>query len=200
MSQAKVLNEKEIRKVLLYIAANKHASRNKAMFCTLNLSGMRVGELASLKISDVLSSDGEIKEEVYLLAEQTKGDRGRTVLFSKRLREELHHYLSSRFGIKALKAINLTDTSKALFATQKNPSRGFTPNTLATHFHNLYKEVGISGASSHSGRRGFITSLANQGVSVRILMELAGHKSMAVTQKYIDINPAMMRSAVELMR
>jgi integrase/recombinase XerD len=63
----------------------------------------------------------------------------------------------------------------------------------------MYKSAGVVGCSSHSGRRGFITSLANQGVSVRILMELAGHKSMAVTQRYIDLNPTMMRNAVELM-
>jgi integrase/recombinase XerD len=32
-----------------------------------------------------------------------------------------------------------------------------------------------------------------------VLMELVGHSSMAVTQKYIDVNPNMMRSAVELL-
>ena len=53
--------------------------------------------------------------------------------------------------------------------------------------------------SSHSGVRGFITNLAQKGVSARVLMELAGHKSLAVTQKYIDVNPAMMRSAIELL-
>ena len=50
-----------------------------------------------------------------------------------------------------------------------------------------------------SDRRWFITNLANKGVSVRVLMELVGHSSMAVTQKYIDVNPTVMRSAVELL-
>jgi integrase/recombinase XerD len=59
--------------------------------------------------------------------------------------------------------------------------------------------VGIDEASSYISRRGFITSLANKGVSVHVLMELANHSSMAVTQKYIDINPNIMCSAVELL-
>ena len=45
MAQAKVLNEKEIRKVLLYIASKKHSSRNRCMFLMTTNCGMRVGVL-----------------------------------------------------------------------------------------------------------------------------------------------------------
>jgi integrase/recombinase XerD len=83
--------------------------------------------------------------------------------------------------------------------TQKEPIRGFSANTLAQYFHYLYKKAGIAGASSHSGRRGFITSLANRGVSVRVLMELAGHSSLNVTQRYIETNPQLLRTCVEMM-
>jgi len=199
MAQAKVLNEKEVRKVLLYIASRKHAIRNRAMFTVLNATGMRVGELASLRLCDVLTSSGEIVEEIRLSADQTKGSHGRVVVLSQKAQSEIKHYLQSRFKLKDLIAVTLTDTSRALFTTQKNPNRGFTPSTLAQHFHYIYKGAGINGASSHSGRRGFITNLANMGVSVRVLMELAGHRSLAVTQKYIDVNPSMMRSAVEML-
>jgi integrase/recombinase XerD len=95
--------------------------------------------------------------------------------------------------------VTMTDTNRALFTTQKEPNRGFTASTLAQHFHYIYRGAGITGASSHSSRRSFITNLANMGVSVRVLMELAGHRSLAVTQKYIDVNPSMMRKAVELL-
>jgi integrase/recombinase XerD len=69
---------------------------------------------------------------------------------------------------------------------------------MCQHFFWLYKKAGIAGASSHSGRRQFISTLANKGISVRILASLAGHKSIAVTQKYIDVNDDMKRAAVEL--
>lgn len=199
MSQAKVLNEKELRKVLLYVSAHKHASRNKAMLLMTHLSGMRVGEVAAVTISDVLNTDGSIKDEIYLAADQTKGSKGRTVLLPKRLQDEIHHFLSVRFRLKELAAINYTDTSRALFNTQKEPIRGFSANTLSQYFHYLYKKSGIDGASSHSGRRGFITSLANRGVNVRVLMALAGHSNLSTTQRYIELNPAMMRTAVEMM-
>ena len=84
-----------------------------------------------------------------------------------------------------------------LFFTAKRA--GFSPNTLVQHFFWLYREAGISGASSHSGRRNFITTLANKGISVRVLASLAGHQSIAVTQKYIDVNDDMKRNAVELL-
>jgi integrase/recombinase XerD len=69
---------------------------------------------------------------------------------------------------------------------------------LTQHLYWLYRAAGISGASSHSGRRTFITNLASKGISVRVLASLAGHRSIAVTQKYIDVNDDMKRNAVEL--
>lgn len=199
MSQAKVLSEKEIRKVLLYIASHKHAARNRAMFVVLNATGMRVGELAALRLCDVLTATGEIVEEIRLSADQTKGSRGRTVVLSSKAQEEIKNYLQTRFKLKDLLAVSLTDTSRALFTTQKNPNRGFTSGTLAQHFHYMYKGAGITGASSHSSRRTFITRLSELGVSVRVLMDLAGHRSLAVTQKYIESNPALARQAVSLL-
>ena len=199
MAQAKVLSSSDTRKVLIFISAHKHSARNRAMFLMTTQCGMRVGEVAALRLCDVLSSDGSIREEIYLKAEQTKGSKGRTVLLSQKVQDELKNYLCARFKLKDLLAVTLTNTSRALFATQKNYQRGFSANTLAQHFHNIYKGANIDGASSHSGRRGFITTLANKGVSVRVLMELVGHKSLAVTQRYIEVNHSMMRNAVELL-
>jgi integrase/recombinase XerD len=62
----------------------------------------------------------------------------------------------------------------------------------------MYKRAGINGASSHSGRKTFLTSLANKGISIHILASLAGHKSIAVTHRYLIANDEMKRNAVEL--
>ena len=198
MSQARVLTDKEIKRVLAYCATQPHSARNRCMLLCTHLSGMRVGEVASLKISDVLNADGTIKEEIALTAQQTKGDKSRTVVVPKKLRDELSNYLQQRYGLKELKAVTLTDTTRALFPTQKNPKRGFTANTLCQLFHSIYKNAQMSGATSHSGRRSFITKLADRGVGVRVLMALAGHRSIATTQRYIELNPTIMRNAVEL--
>ena len=52
---------------------------------------------------------------------------------------------------------------------------------------------------SHSGRRTYITKLANAGINVRLLAELAGHKHISTTQRYIDVNDIQLAHAVELL-
>ena len=198
MSQARVLTERELRKVLNFCNTQPHATRNRTMLLCTHMAGMRVGEVAALTVSDVLAMDGTVKEEIALSAQQTKGNRARTVLVPRKLRDELTSYLQQRYGLSNLLAVTQTDTQRALFPTQKNPKRGFTANTLCQLFHKIYKDSQMYGATSHSGRRTFITKLADKGVGVRVLMALAGHKSIATTQRYIELNPTIMKAAVEL--
>jgi len=187
--QAKVLNQNELRRVFDYVATRKHAARNRALIASSFYSGMRVCELASLRYKDVVDYDGEIRDQILLTANMTKGDSARYVLVNSRLRKELKQY------IQIYKPI---DTNAKFFYSQKVTSDGFTPNTLAQHFHFLYKRAGIIGASSHSGRRYFLSSLSAAGISSKVLMRLAGHKHLSTTEKYIEINETMLRNAVEL--
>ena len=69
---------------------------------------------------------------------------------------------------------------------------------MTQHFYWLFQKAGIAGATSHSMRRSFITNLASKGIGVRVLASLAGHRSIAVTMKYIDASDDMKRNAVEL--
>jgi len=189
--QAKTLTQQELRRVLDYTATRKHSVRNRALLMTTHLSGMRVGEVASLRNSDVLDAEGNIRNEIRLSAEQTKGNEARVVFVSDKLRKELELYAH------LIGNANINPALK-FFYSQKRTSDGFTANTLTQFFHYLYKRAGIDGASSHSGRRTFITNLASKGVGVRVLMSLAGHKNISTTQAYIDVNDDMKRKAVEL--
>ncbi|MDC1398576.1 tyrosine-type recombinase/integrase, partial [Octadecabacter sp.] len=76
------------------------------------------------------------------------------------------------------------DAAAPLFRSQKGGH--FSVNTMCQLFLNILHACGLQGASSHSPRRTFITRLANKGIGVRVLAELAGHSSIAVTQRYID--------------
>ena len=187
MAQAKSLTQAEIDQVLRYISTKKFAFRDRAMFLTSCWSGMRVKEIAALRIKDVANEDGTIKAEVRLAPDQTKGRHGRTVFLPEKLRAELREYLSQRYT---------KIQEMPLFYTAQRGS--FSANTLCQHFYWMYKRAGVSGGSSHSGRRYFITSLASKGIGVRVLASLAGHRSIAVTQRYIDVNDDMKRRAVEL--
>jgi len=59
--------------------------------------------------------------------------------------------------------------------------------------------AGIDGASSHSGRRQFVTQLAVRGINARLVQVLARHKHLSTTQRYIDVNENALRNAVELL-
>jgi integrase/recombinase XerD len=187
--QAKTLTAQDLRRVLDYCATRKHAARNRAMIMLMYYAGLRVGEAASLRVTDVVDRDGVVLREFQLRAEQTKGGSARTVFVSERLHKELTAYILT---------LRPTSPKQKLFYSQKASSDGFTANTLTQHFHYLYKRAGIIGASSHSTRRTFITNLASQGISVRVLASLAGHASIATTQRYIDVNDDQKRKAVEL--
>jgi integrase/recombinase XerD len=73
-------------------------------------------------------------------------------------------------------------------------------NSLADLFRQIYKRAAIAGASSHSGRRWFMTERARAGVHPRIIQQRAGHSSLATTQRYIEVTPDQERTAVRAIR
>ena len=141
MSQAKTLTAQELRRVTDYVATRQHAARNRAMLLITHLAGMRVGEVAALRICDVVDADGKVRNEIRLQAEQTKGNFARVVFVSEKLQKELAQYLA---------LYTPTNRDCKLFYTQKRMREGFTANTLAQHFHHLYRNAGLAGCSSHT--------------------------------------------------
>jgi integrase/recombinase XerD len=79
---------------------------------------------------------------------------------------------------------------------------GMSPGAVQVWFHRLYQDLGFAGASSHSGRRTFITRTAKKiveaGGSLRDVQELAGHTSLSTTQRYIQGDSAAKRRVVDL--
>lgn len=187
MKQAKVLTDKELRRVLAAISITKHSARNRAALMLSFYAGMRVGEIAALTVGDVLDSRGEIKEQILLRASTTKSGEARAVFVGSKLRPELEVYVA---GLDAAHR----EPSSPLLMTQRGS--GFTANSLCQLFGHIYQEAGVDGASSHSGRRWFITRLAHSGVSAKVIMTLAGHRNLSTTQRYIEVNDEMLRAAV----
>ena len=65
-----------------------------------------------------------------------------------------------------------------------------SPQAIVNMFASWFEDMGLNGCSSHSGRRTFITNAAKKissvGGSLRDVQMLAGHSSLAVTQRYIE--------------
>jgi integrase/recombinase XerD len=188
MKQAQVLTEKDTKRVLALIARKSFAARNRCMLQLSWLSGMRVGEIAALSVDDLVDADGNVRSQIQLKAEQTKGDAARTVLLNAPAQTELSIYL------RTLRQPKPTDP---LFRSRV--AKRFSANSLCQVFLRIYDQAGLDKATSHSGRRTFITTLAHKGVNVRVLAALAGHRSIATTQRYIELNDNVLRAAVELL-
>ncbi len=187
--QAKSLTSQEFRRVLDYINARKHSARNKAMLYLMYCAGTRVGETSALRIEDIVDSEGNVKREVLLKSNITKGNVARTIYISNKLHKELTAYI---------KTIDISNPKAKFFSSQKKNSDGFSPNSLAQFWHYLFSKCGIANASSHSMRRSFATEISSQGVGIRILQKLMGHRSAQTTMIYLDASDDMLRKAVEL--
>ncbi len=157
------------------------------------LAGLRACEIAALRVGDVITelADGswEVKTEAVLKSNQTKGNKAQTVVLSSALRKEIASYYQE--------ILVTTEPTDFLIMSQKKS--GFSSQTIQNLFRELYEAAAISNASSHSGRRTFITQLSERGVSVRVIQALARHSSLSTTQRYIDVSVDKLRCAVEVL-
>lgn len=191
MRQARVLTEPEYKRLLAVVAQRKHAERDRMALMLSHLAGLRVGEIAGLIMRDLFENDGDVREQLRVRASIAKGGHERVVFLSDRLRREITRYRD------ALPRFSERLSDAPLLLTQKRTA--FSANTLCQLMGQLYRTAGLDGATSHSGRRWFITKLAHSGVSAKVIMTLAGHKHLTTTQRYIDVRDDMMRAAVELL-
>jgi integrase/recombinase XerD len=144
--------------------------------------GLRAKELTSLRWADVYDTEGRVRAVLHLRAAYTKGGKTRDVfLSSPTVRRVLAKYGEGRW-IASARA-----SQAPLFPSQK--AGPMTAASMARFLKTLYREAGIAGASSHSGRRTLITRLAERGVDLKAIAEIAGHASIRTTAVYVEANP-----------
>ena len=88
MKQAKVLTDAERKRLLAVIANDRHSERNRLAVMLSFLAGLRVGEIASLRVSDVVDGEGWVRDQLRLSPAHTKGGVSRTIFLNKRLQRE----------------------------------------------------------------------------------------------------------------
>jgi len=187
MRQALTLTDTQYRQVINSCNTRKHTLRDQTIIHLSFLAGLRAMEIAALTVADAYDDAGQVRSQFTITGTQTKGGHTRTVYVSSKLKRALKSYRRS---------VEARSSSDPLFMTQMRTS--FSANTMCQLFLQIYKDCGLRGASSHSGRRTFITKLANTGINVRLLAALAGHRHISTTQRYIDVNDAQLANAVEL--
>jgi integrase/recombinase XerD len=190
MKQAKLLTEAEFRRLTAIVNALRYQTRNHTIVALSFYAGLRACEIAALRVGDVFDDFGRVKDTIYLSADQTKGSDSATVLVNTKLRRQLAKFAKQY-------PVHTSNRSVPLLFSAKGG--GFTAQTIVNLFKRLYQLAGIDGASSHSGRRQFVTQLADRGINARLVQVLARHKHLSTTQRYIDVNENALRNAVELL-
>ena len=189
MKQSPVLTEKQVKQLLHSVKMTRHSSRNRLIVVLSYYVGLRACEICSLTVGDVFDGEGNIKDTVILKSHQTKGNKSNSVYLSDTVKDEIRKYFSEYSYLKTLKQSSLLQSQKG---------GGFSSMTIQHLFKKLYKSIGLDDCSSHSGRRTMITQLAEKGVSVRVIQELARHSDLSTTQRYIDVSVDKLRNAVSL--
>ena len=164
----KVLNEQEIGRLFKALTNKKH----KAMLFTIYSAGLRVSELATLKISDIDSV------RMQLLIRQAKGKKDRYVGLSPVLLDILRNYLRTcrpqpkvfLFESEQTRSAYPTRTVQKIFTTAKNNA-------------GIGKEVGV-----HVLRHSFATHLLEKGTDIHYIKELLGHFDIKTTERYLHVS------------
>jgi integrase len=94
-----------------------------------------------------------------------------------------------------------------LFAEENNPflfpgqqGQGcFSLRTAIYVFDKAFERMGIVGASTHSCRRTALTMMHREGVILRVLQEISGHKDLGVLQRYLEVSEEQTRAAVNVL-
>ena len=149
---------------------NCRCSRDLAMIDLLYSTGIRVGELVGLNISDI---DFEERECVVY----GKGDKERRVYFDAKAKLHLQNYINSR-----------TDTNPALFVTLDSPYERLKISGVEIRVRELGRKIKKEKIHPHKFRRTMATRAIDKGIPIEQVQKILGHSQIGTTMQYAIVN------------
>lgn len=146
--------------------------RELAIVELLMSTGMRVGELVNLNISDMNFED----RSCIVLG---KGNKQREVYFDAKTKLHLKQYLASR-----------NDDNEALFVSNIQPHQRLTISTIEYLMRSLGKSANIKKVHPHRFRRSCATMAIDKGMPIEQVKQLLGHTKIDTTMHYALVNQA----------
>jgi len=154
-------------------------ARDRAILEMLYATGMRVSELAGLRVGDLHDEENE-------LLVMGKGSKERWAFFGARARASVETYLKLRRA-RFLQAL-LPD--EALFVNRRGGA--LTDRSVRRVVRRWVRHTGVRKISPHGLRHSFATHLLDRGADLRAIQELLGHASLATTQRYTHVSTEQM--------
>ncbi|QFT76015.1 site-specific integrase [Erythrobacter sp. THAF29] len=175
---ARVLERSDLDRLLLHCITKRHKLRDQAIVLLSFKAGLRACEIAGLTWQMALRSDNKVGSQLTLSGGIAKYGSGRIIPLHRDLR-------------RALKRLHKEQGNPPIGPVVPSERGGhMTPRGIVNWFGFAYRELGLVGCSSHSGRRTFITQSARLvskfGGSLRDVQELAGHRALTTTERYIQ--------------
>lgn len=191
---AKTLGGGEVRRVLGAARRRRYPDRNRVIVLLSVNAGLRACEIARLTWPMVTDARGQIGTVLELPAKAAKKGSGRRVPLHSDLRRALVQLNKSRLKDCDFKV------PAVILSERGGP---MTARAIVNWFGSVFRELGLEGCSSHSGRRTFVTRAARlihkAGGSLRDVQELAGHQSIKTTQGYIEGDDDAQRRLIRLL-
>ena len=157
--QAKTLTKNQVETISNYLRTKRHGLRDQTIFLLSVKAGLRATEIAGLKWSMITNSDGNISETINITDTATKGRSGRIIPLNKQVKKNLIDMLAIS---KQCKRFDLNSS----FVISTERSKRTSAQAVVNMFQIWYRDLGMFGCSSHSGRRTFITNAARKISSV----------------------------------
>ena len=186
--QAKTLSAADVSDLLVFASCTRNPLRNRVIVLLSAKAGLRANEIANLTWDMVVGPTGEISGVLELRDHAAKKGSGRIIP----IHPELRPALADLRQVAALSEHVVTS------------GRGgpMTSLSIVVWFNRAFRNIGLKGCSSHSGRRTFVTRAARlvhkAGGSLRDVQLLAGHRSIQTTQRYIDGDSDAQRKLVSM--
>ncbi len=167
---SKIVKETYSDEALEIMRDNCDNIRDLAMIDILSSTGMRVGELVNLNVSDI---DFNNRECIVL----GKGDKERIVYFDARTKVHLQNYLDNR-----------EDDNPALFVTLIKPYERLMISGVEIRLRELGRRLNISKVHPHKFRRTLATRAIDKGMPIEQVQQLLGHQKIDTTLEYAMVN------------
>ena len=179
------LNPPRVLSPLEYRALRDSASSDPRIYAIIEIllqTGVRIGELANLRMED-------IKENVLHVRTQ-EGHAQRDILLNKRTKDALKRYFAAR----------PQTTNDYLFVTKTG--KQFLVRNIRDAIERYFKKAGIKNAKINDLRHTFVSHHLKNGISLVFLSKVLGHKRLSSTERYLqyikDIKKSESTNLVEL--